>query len=203
MASRPAVIRTEPPARPPIARIRGLIAVMALLLYGLDQWTKHVAETNLTIGEPIPVIDGLLWWSLYNPGAAFSMGTHLTVVLSVLSPAVLIAVVTVVIPRVRNWLLAIPVSWLLAGVAGNLTDRLFREPGPSSGRRRLHRRAQLRDLQRRRHVHHRCGDPVHHLVAAAGPRSMTLLPVPDGLAGERVDVAAARMTGLTGRASPT
>ncbi len=135
VASRPAVIRNGATSTAPDPwRIRGLIAVMALLLYGLDQWTKHVAETNLTIGEPIPVIDGLLWWSLhYNPGAAFSMGTQFTVVLSVLSLAVLIAVVTVVIPRVRNWLLAIPVGWLLAGVAGNLTDRLFREPGPFFG----------------------------------------------------------------------
>lgn len=134
-APAPAVIRRGATSTAPDPwRIRGLIAAVALLLYGLDQWTKQLAEAKLTVGEPVPVIDGLLWWSLhYNPGAAFSMGTQFTVVLSVLSLLVGVGVVTLVVPRVRDWLLAVPVSWLLAGVAGNLTDRLFRDPGPFLG----------------------------------------------------------------------
>lgn len=113
---------------------RLVMALLVAVIYGADQYTKHLAETHLTVGDPVPVIDGVLWWSLhYNPGAAFSMGTHSTVALSILSLVVFAVLIAVVIPRVRRWWPAIGVSWLLAGVAGNLTDRLFREPGPLLG----------------------------------------------------------------------
>ena len=67
-----------------------------------------------------------------NPGAAFSTGTEYTVVLT----CVAIAAVLVVLYLTRRlgsprW--AVALGLLLAGVAGNLTDRLFREPGPLRG----------------------------------------------------------------------
>ena len=66
------------------------MAVMVPLLYALDQFTKHLAVDRLTVGQPVEVIPGLLWFSLhFNPGAAFSMGTQFTVVLSVLVLGVL------------------------------------------------------------------------------------------------------------------
>lgn len=113
---------------------RVLIGVLALLLYAVDQVTKYLAEAHLVIGEPVPVIPGLLYWSLHhNPGAAFSMGTQFTVALTILALVVLTGLITVVAPRVNDWLAAVGTGWLIAGVAGNLTDRLFREPGPFQG----------------------------------------------------------------------
>lgn len=113
---------------------RVLLLGLAGLLYGLDQFTKYLAERQLVVGEPIPVLSDLLWWSLhYNPGAAFSMGTQFTVALSLLALAVFAGLILLVVPRVRSWLVAVATGWLLAGVAGNLTDRLFRAPGPLRG----------------------------------------------------------------------
>ncbi len=113
---------------------RVLIGVLAVLLYTADQVAKHLAEANLVVGEPVPVVPGLLYWSLhYNPGAAFSMGTQFTVALSILALVVLVGLVTVVAPRVNDWLAAVGTGWLVAGVAGNLTDRLLRDPGPFQG----------------------------------------------------------------------
>lgn len=110
------------------------MSVLFIVLYGADQLTKQLAEAKLVVGQPIPVIDGLLWWSLhYNPGAAFSMGTEFTVALSVLSLVVALVLLILVIPRVRSWLAAVAIGWLLAGVVGNLTDRLLRDPGPFQG----------------------------------------------------------------------
>ncbi len=110
------------------------MGVLAPALYALDQVTKHWALTHLQVGEPVAVVPGLLWLSLHlNPGAAFSMGTQATVVLAILKLVVLLVLVVVVVPRVRNWLVALATSWLMAGVAGNLTDRLFRDPGPLRG----------------------------------------------------------------------
>ncbi|WP_341729939.1 signal peptidase II [Brooklawnia sp.] len=119
---------------PAPGKFRILMAVMALVLYALDQFTKHVVLQKLTVGDPIEVVPGLLWWSLhFNPGAAFSMGTQFTVAIAVLALCVLVALMGIVAPRVRGWLTAVAVSWLMAGVAGNLTDRLFRAPGPFRG----------------------------------------------------------------------
>ena len=67
-----------------------------------------------------------------NPGAAFSTGTEYTVALTCVA---IVAVVVVVHLSRRlgsvGW--AVALGLLLAGVAGNLTDRLFREPGPFRG----------------------------------------------------------------------
>lgn len=110
------------------------MVALALGLYAADRITKHWAEASLVVGDAVPVIGGLLSWSLhYNPGAAFSMGTRFTIGLSLLSVLVLVGLVFVAAPRVRSWLAALAVGALLAGVAGNLTDRLFGAPGPLRG----------------------------------------------------------------------
>lgn len=119
------------------ARVRRLRVLMAVFVLGgwlVDQATKYLAETHLVVGEPVPVIDGLVWWSLHhNPGAAFSMGVQLTVLLSVLALGVAIAMIGWVLPRVRTGLAAAACALLTAGVLGNLTDRLLRAPGPLRG----------------------------------------------------------------------
>jgi len=67
-----------------------------------------------------------------NPGAAFSTGTRYTVVLSCIALAAVVVVVYLA-RRVGHVLWAVALGLLLAGVAGNLTDRLFRAPGPLRG----------------------------------------------------------------------
>ncbi len=130
----PRVLSGATSTTPAPGPFRILMAVMVPLLYLLDQLTKQLALSELTVGRPVEVIPGLLWWSLhFNPGAAFSMGTQFTVAISLLSVVVFAALLLIVAPRVRSWLTAIAVGWLMAGVAGNLTDRLFREPGPLRG----------------------------------------------------------------------
>ncbi|WIY81638.1 signal peptidase II [Propionimicrobium sp. PCR01-08-3] len=119
---------------PAPGKFRIVMAALVIVLYALDRFTKHLVLNKLTLGQPIEVIPGFLSWALhFNPGAAFSMGTEFTVVLSVLALGVLIALLIFVAPRVRSWLAAVAVGWLIAGVAGNLTDRLVRDPGPFLG----------------------------------------------------------------------
>ncbi|WP_321276008.1 signal peptidase II [Thiomicrorhabdus indica] len=45
---------------------------IAVLVIIFDHITKYLAVTNLTFGEPVPVIDHLNWTLAYNYGAAFS-----------------------------------------------------------------------------------------------------------------------------------
>jgi signal peptidase II len=99
----------------------------------LDQLTKTAALRYLTEGRPVPVVGELLQLRLiFNPGAAFSIGTGMTWVLTLIA-----AVVVVVVVRVarrlgsRGWALAL--GLLLGGAIGNLGDRLFRDPGFARG----------------------------------------------------------------------
>lgn len=121
---------TAPPRWVP----RTIVAVLAVAGLVTDQWTKRLVLARLVPGEPVPVVGDILTWQLhFNPGAAFSMGTQFTVVLSCLALAVVVAVSAVLAPRVRGAVPAAATGLLLAGVAGNLTDRLFRPPGPFLG----------------------------------------------------------------------
>ena len=114
---------------PPTVRHRLLFAVVALVAYAVDLGSKLLAVDRLTPDQPVHVVGGLLRLDLVrNPGAAFSTGTSYTLLLSVI--AVIAAGVVLRFGRRlgdRTW--AVALGLLLAGVCGNLTDRVFREPG--------------------------------------------------------------------------
>ncbi|MFN8195006.1 MAG: signal peptidase II [Nocardioidaceae bacterium] len=115
------------------ARPRLLMAAVALVAYVLDVGTKIWAVEHLTGREPLNVVGDLLRFNLTrNPGAAFSTGTGLTLALSSLA-VVAVVVILWVGRRVGTRLWALALGLLLAGVGGNLTDRLFRAPGPMRG----------------------------------------------------------------------
>ena len=100
----------------------------------LDQVAKTVAIARLDPQQPIALLGGLVTLQLIrNPGAAFSMGENFTVVLTGVAICALIGVLGWLVPRVRHTGWAVAVGFLLAGITGNLTDRLLREPGPFRG----------------------------------------------------------------------
>lgn len=113
-----------------------LVLLLVLLAVGvvvLDQATKAWAISALTEGERTPVLGDLLGLSLvFNPGAALSIATGMTWILTLAAVAV-----TVVVLRVasrlgsRTW--AVALGLLLGGAVGNLIDRLVREPGIGRG----------------------------------------------------------------------
>jgi signal peptidase II len=114
-------------------RLRVVFALVALAAYALDLGTKLLAVAHLSAGPDRPILARLLVLHLVrNPGAAFSTGTRYTVVLSCIALAA-VAVVLYLARRVGHVLWAVALGLLLAGVAGNLTDRLFRAPGPLRG----------------------------------------------------------------------
>src|SRR5204863_1304568 len=112
----------------PSTRHRLLFAVVALGAYAVDVATKVLAVAHLNPDDPVDVVGGLLRLDLVrNPGAAFSTGTSYTLILSVI--AVIAAGVVIRFGRRlgdRTW--AVALGLLLAGVSGNLTDRVFRGP---------------------------------------------------------------------------
>jgi signal peptidase II len=106
---------------------------VALAAYAVDLGTKVLAVEHLTGGPDRQLVGQLLVLHLTrNPGAAFSTGTEYTVLLSCVAILAL-GVVLHLGRRVGSPLWAVALGLLLAGVAGNLTDRLFRAPGPLRG----------------------------------------------------------------------
>jgi signal peptidase II len=114
-------------------RAWSVFAVVAVVVYAADQLSKRAAIEHLTGGDDVRVLGDILQLHLTrNPGAAFSLGTGLTVGLSCLAIAATI-VVLVVSRRVVDRVWAAGLGALLAGITGNLTDRMLREPGPFRG----------------------------------------------------------------------
>ena len=110
----------------------GLI-IAAAVVYLADQLTKAWASANLDPDEPRELLGSVLQLNLTrNPGAAFSIGTGATWVLTVIASVVVVFILfTVRRLGSRGWALAL--GLLLGGSLGNLTDRMFRAPGPGRG----------------------------------------------------------------------
>ncbi|MGK9146880.1 signal peptidase II [Plantibacter flavus] len=110
------------------ARTLGVLALVAVVAYSADQFTKFLVTTNLTVGESVPVLgNALVLYFVKNSGAAFSLGAGYTWIFSILA-AVVVVVIVWFARRIRSLAWAIVFGLLLGGVLGNLTDRLFREP---------------------------------------------------------------------------
>jgi lipoprotein signal peptidase len=208
------------------ARLLRVLVATAVTVVVVDQLSKAWAVEALTGRGRVDLVGDLFGLRLTrNPGAAFSLATGATWIFTILATIVVVIIARIARDLgSRAW--AVTLGLLMGGATGNLIDRLVREPGFARGHvidffelphypifnvadscivtaailigwlglrgvsvdgppRRLasgHRR------QGRRPAH----DPPDGRVTES--RS---LPVPDGLAGERVDAGLARLLGLS------
>ena len=107
---------------------RRQLLVTALIVIFIDLATKAWAVARLENQSDIKVIGEFLKFSFVrNPGAAFSFGTSVTWVFTLIAIAVSIAIL-VLSGKVTNRPWAIALGGLLGGAVGNLIDRIFRSP---------------------------------------------------------------------------
>jgi signal peptidase II len=126
----PTGVETEAPA--PRRRLRLLLSVAAVVL-ALDIITKVVAVKLLTPGQPVSIIGDTVTWTLVrNSGAAFSMATGYTWMLTLIATGVVVGIFWMGRRLVSPWW-AIGLGMILGGATGNLVDRFFRSPGPLQG----------------------------------------------------------------------
>ncbi|GGF33376.1 hypothetical protein GCM10011399_28100 [Subtercola lobariae] len=98
-------------------------------MYAIDQIAKYLVVAHLPLNEFVPVLGTVLqFFYVTNSGAAFSIGSAYTWIFSVLAVAVLVFIIWFA-RRIRSLAWAVVFGLLLGGVLGNLTDRLFRDPG--------------------------------------------------------------------------
>jgi signal peptidase II len=106
-----------------------ILVAVAVVVYAADQLAKAWVVANLTPFQAVPVLGEVLQFVFVrNSGAAFSLASGSTWVFSLVAAAVTLFIVWFA-RRIRSLGWAVLFGMLLGGTTGNLTDRLFREPG--------------------------------------------------------------------------
>src|ERR1700753_1822865 len=115
----------------PVRRARrvGLLLGVAAFVLAADIISKAIVVARMPGHPPIRLLGGFLTITLTrNGGAAFSIGTSMTIVFTLIA----VGVIVYILRTARNlrsvgW--AIALGLLLGGAMGNLGDRIFRAPG--------------------------------------------------------------------------
>jgi signal peptidase II len=106
-----------------------LLLCVAVVVLALDSSTKVLAVKLLTPGWPVSIIGDTVTWTLVrNSGAAFSMATGYTWVLTLIALLVAAGIMWMGRRLVSPWW-AVGLGMILGGATGNLVDRFCRSPG--------------------------------------------------------------------------
>ncbi len=103
------------------------IFFLSLPLYALDQWTKQLILRFISPDEPRVVISGFFnLVNVTNTGAAFgSFRNNNTFFIAISSVALLVVLALLVRRRPSDPWRDLSLALLLAGILGNVTDRLL------------------------------------------------------------------------------
>ncbi len=124
--------RREPDHPTQRARLPVFVGV-ALVVLAADIVSKVMVVSRVEDRPPLRWLGGAVYLDVArNSGAAFSLGTGMTVVLTVVALGV-VAVIVRVARRLHSLGWAIALGLVLGGALGNLTDRLLRSPGVGRG----------------------------------------------------------------------
>ncbi len=119
----------EPPARPRVAILIGVAAVVLVL----DVISKIVVVATLSDHAPVRLLGGAVFLEeTRNGGAAFSVGGSATFVFAVVAIGVIVVILRTA-RRLYSGAWAAVLGLLLGGATGNLIDRLVRSPGVFRG----------------------------------------------------------------------
>jgi signal peptidase II len=107
--------------------------LIAAVIWALDFSTKVWALNSVSPVRPTPIIGTFLQLRLvFNPGAAFSVGTSVTFLFTIISVAAVAGIAYFAIKIINRWW-SLVLAFALGGILGNLTDRIFREPSLFNG----------------------------------------------------------------------
>ncbi len=104
-----------------------LYTLLAALLVVADQVVKLLTRANIPLYESIPFIPGVMDLTyVQNTGAAFSLFSQHTWILTLISAVVSLAVLIALIKKIFTHPFGqVCLSLVLAGAVGNLIDRAF------------------------------------------------------------------------------
>ncbi len=114
-------------------RRTSILLMVAAVVLACDAITKAAVVAGLSGHRPVRMLGGLLTLQVMrNSGAAFNIGTSMTVVFTAIAVGVIVFILRTA-RRLRSLPWAITLGLLLGGATGNLADRLLRAPGPLRG----------------------------------------------------------------------
>jgi signal peptidase II len=125
----------QPPEQDTVRPRRvGLFVAVALFALALDIVTKLLVVANIEDNaRPDRILGGLFYLDVArNSGAAFSLGTGFTIILTMVAAAVVVIILRTA-SRMRSVGWAVALGLVLGGALGNLSDRMFRAPGVGRG----------------------------------------------------------------------
>ncbi len=107
--------------------------LIAWAIWLTDFATKSWALANLDSRNPIKIIGSFLQLTLVkNSGAAFSLAEGATVLFSIFA-CLVVATIAFFAPKITSKGWSVVLGLALGGIIGNLSDRIFREPGFFTG----------------------------------------------------------------------
>lgn len=111
-----------------------LFAVVAAVALAADVLSKALIVRYLPPDHPpVRLLGGAVFLQqIRNSGAAFSLGTGATVILTAVAIVVIVIILRVA-RRMRSAGWAVALGLILGGALGNLVDRVFRAPGVGRG----------------------------------------------------------------------
>jgi signal peptidase II len=103
--------------------------LIAWVVWLIDLGTKVWAVEVLSSRANVEVIGSFLQLTFVkNPGAAFGIGAGSTIIFTIFALSVLVIITRYATQLTsKGW--AVVCGLVLGGILGNLTDRIFREPG--------------------------------------------------------------------------
>jgi signal peptidase II len=112
----------------------GVLLGVAVAVLALDIASKAIVVATLSDRPPLRLVGNLLILTeSRNPGAAFSIGgPSETIIFTAIAVGVIVFIVRSA-RRIHSLAWAVALGLLLGGAMGNLTDRIFRSPGPFRG----------------------------------------------------------------------
>lgn len=103
--------------------------IVALLIIGIDQFTKWLVVKNMQFGESITVIENFIYITSHrNKGAAWGILQGQMWLFYIITIAVIIFLIYYLYKYGKNnKLFSFSIALLLAGAIGNFIDRVFRQ----------------------------------------------------------------------------
>ncbi len=102
--------------------------IFAMLVLGLDQWSKYAVRSSMQMGDSIPIIDSIFHLTyIENEGVAFGLFSGHTSIFVIVSVLVLIGLLIFVWKESsQSLLLHYGVALVVSGALGNIIDRAMK-----------------------------------------------------------------------------
>ena len=106
----------------------GLLGISFVMVL-LDQLSKYIVRSNLTLYEVKPVMPFWNWTFIFNEGASFgflaNQGGWQKILFACISLIVSVGLIYYILKKIYTGITGLALSFILGGAIGNLIDRVY------------------------------------------------------------------------------